>query len=99
MLKQLQRRRLTSLGLSSDVTQPVERESFAEVVEHAIVYHARPVFERMFREGSALFDAGLVDPDALRTAVDRIGPGSYREDEDAKLLQVIHLDLAARAFL
>ncbi|KWX02635.1 asparagine synthase [Carbonactinospora thermoautotrophica] len=98
-LKQLQRRQLASLGLSTDVTQPVERESFAEVVQHTLTTHAQPLFARMLREGSALFDAGLVDPDGLRQAVTRVRDGRYSEDDDAKLLEVIHLHLATQAFL
>ncbi|GAA0380863.1 asparagine synthase-related protein [Streptomyces blastmyceticus] len=98
-LKQLQRRRLAALGLSDDVTQPEERESFAEVVQHALTTHGRPLFARMLHEGSALFDDKLVNPDGLRQAVRRLSEGTYREDGDAQLLQVIDLHLATRAFL
>ncbi|WP_405798492.1 hypothetical protein [Streptomyces sp. NBC_01506] len=38
-LKRLQRRRLTALGMGLEVTWPTERESFAEVVEAALVLH------------------------------------------------------------
>ncbi|MDT0451885.1 asparagine synthase [Streptomyces hesseae] len=98
-LKQLQRRRLTALGLSEDVTHPAERESFAEVVQHALKTHGRPLFARMLHEGSPLFDHGLVKPDGLRKAVRRLSEGTYREDGDAQLLQVIDLHLATRAYL
>ncbi|MGW1074077.1 hypothetical protein [Streptomyces sp. NPDC002537] len=98
-LKQLQRRQLGALGLSSDVTHPVERESFAEVVQHTLTTHARSLFAAMLKEGSALFDERLVDPDGLRQAVRRLGSGTYREDGDAQLLQVVNLHLAAQAFL
>lgn len=74
-LKQLQRRRLGALGMSKDVVHPVERESFAEVVEHALTTHAPKLFARMLAHGSPLFDEGLVDPDGLRIAVDHLAPG------------------------
>ncbi|OKI00917.1 asparagine synthase [Streptomyces sp. CB02923] len=97
-LKQLQRRRLAALGLGPDVTQSRVRESFAEVVQHTLTTHARPLFARMLHEGSPLFDQGLVNPDGLRQAVHRLGAGPYREDGDAQLLEVIDLHLAAQAF-
>lgn len=98
-LKQLQRRRLAALSLSEDVTHPAERESFAEVVQHALTTYGQPLFASMLREGSALFDDGLVSPGGLRQAVQRLSEGTYREDGDAQLLQVIDLHLAAQAFL
>ncbi|MEU2682281.1 hypothetical protein ABZ654_00010 [Streptomyces hygroscopicus] len=51
-LKQLQRRRLASLGLSPDVTESRVRESFAEVVQHSLTTHARQLFARMLIDGS-----------------------------------------------
>ncbi|MFD9861653.1 asparagine synthase-related protein [Streptomyces alboflavus] len=98
-LKQLQRRRMGALGLGRDVTDSRERESFAEVVQHALTAPAPSLFARMLREGSPLFDCGLVDPDGLRHAVRRLGTGPYSEDGDAQLLEVVDLHLAARAFL
>ncbi|WP_131748669.1 asparagine synthase [Frankia sp. Cppng1_Ct_nod] len=98
-LKQLQRRQLASLGLNTEVTHPVERESFAEVVQHALTTHAQLLFTRMLRDGSALFDAGLVNPDALRQALLRLHDNNYNEHKDAQLLEVIDLHLATTAFL
>jgi asparagine synthase (glutamine-hydrolysing) len=98
-LKQLQRRRLAALGLSDDVTHPRERESFAEVVQHALLTHGRRLFEQMLHDGSPLIDEGLIDPDALRRAVQRLETGSYRENGDAQLLEVITLHLSVRAFM
>ncbi|MFD7899234.1 asparagine synthase-related protein [Streptomyces sp. NPDC059743] len=98
-LKQLQRRQLGALGLSDDVTHPAERESFAEVVQHSLTTHARPLFARMLKEGSVLFDDELVAPDGLRQAVRRLNAGTYRENGDAQLLQVLDLHLATQAFL
>ncbi|WP_207386814.1 hypothetical protein [Frankia sp. Cppng1_Ct_nod] len=88
-----------ALGLNDDVTHPVERESFAEVVQHTLTTHAQPLFTRMLREGSALFDTDLVDPDALRQAVLYVRDGHYHEHNDAQLLEVIDFHLAAAAFL
>ncbi|WP_245703622.1 hypothetical protein [Streptomyces lushanensis] len=81
------------------MTHPAERESFAEVVQHSLTTHARPLFDRMLKEGSVLFDDELVAPDGLRQAVQRLDAGMYRENGDAQLLQVIDLHLAAQAFL
>lgn len=98
-LKQLQRRRLAALGLSADVTESRERESFAEVVQHTLTTIARPLFTEMLQDGSPLFDEKLVDPDGLRSALRRLDEGPYREDGDAQLLEVLDLHLAARSFL
>lgn len=97
--KALQRRRLASLGLSPDVTESRERESFAEVVQHTLTTHARPLFARMLHDGSPLFEEKVVDPDGLRLAVRRLAEGPYREDGDAQLLEVLDLHFAAQAFL
>ncbi|MDF4254518.1 asparagine synthase-related protein [Streptomyces sp. WMMB303] len=98
-LKQLQRRRLASLGLSDDVTDPTERESFAEVVQHALTLHGRPLLARMLRDGSPLLDTGLLDPDGLTAALHRLSSGTYQENGDAQLLQVINMHHAALAYL
>lgn len=98
-LKQLQRRRLAALGLSPDVTESRERESFAEVVQHTLTTIARPLFARMLKDGSPLFEEKLVDPDGLRLAVRRLAESPYREDGDAQLLEVLDLHFAAQAFL
>ncbi|CAL9474049.1 hypothetical protein SUDANB121_02912 [Nocardiopsis dassonvillei] len=98
-LKQLQRRRLAALGMSEDVVHPVERESFAEVIEVSLTTHAPKLFARMLTEGSPLLEEGLVDPDGLRTGVERLVPGRYLEERDAKILEVLSLHLSATAFL
>jgi len=97
-LKQVQRRRLGALGMSEDVVHPAERESFAEVIEHSLTTYAPQMFARMLAEGSPLFD-GLVDPDGLRFAVERLTAESYVEERDAKLLEVLSLHMSAAAFL
>ncbi|WP_239647495.1 asparagine synthase-related protein [Nocardiopsis baichengensis] len=98
-LKQVQRRRLASLGMSEDVVHPVERESFAEVVEHALTAHAPELFARMLADGSPLFDDALVDPDGLRSAVENLTAGAYSEERDGKTLEVLSLHMSATAFL
>ncbi|MFL1378788.1 asparagine synthetase B family protein [Nocardiopsis protaetiae] len=98
-LKQLQRRRLATLGMGEDVVHPVERESFAEVIEASLTTYAPKLFARMLAEGSPLFEEGLVDPDGLRTGIDRLVPGRYVEERDAKILEVLSLHLSATAFL
>ncbi|MEV0036801.1 asparagine synthase-related protein [Streptomyces sp. NPDC050804] len=97
--KALQCRQLTSLGLSSDVTHPVERESFVWLVQHSLTTYGIPLLNGMLAEGSPLIDAGLVDPDGLRRTLDEITGQPYDEEFHAKLLQVIDLHLAATAFL
>lgn len=98
-LKQLQRRQLAALGLSRDVTESRQRESFAEVVQHTLRTVAPPLFARMLRDGSPLFEEKLVDPDGLRAGVQRLADGPYREDGDAQLLEVLNLHCAAQSFL
>ncbi|MCX5205709.1 hypothetical protein OG897_30185 [Streptomyces sp. NBC_00237] len=98
-LKQLRRRRLAALGLGPDVTQSRTRESFAEVVQHALTTEARPLFDVILKDGSPLFEAGLIDPDGLRGGLRQLDAGPYREDGDAQLLEVVDLHLAAAAFL
>ena len=97
--KQLQHRLLESLGLGMEVVRPVVRESFAEIVERALTGAGVELLDRMLAEGSALFDDRLVDPDAVAAAAKRMRNGHYAEGEESKILEVIHLDLAARAFL
>ncbi|MFJ8000777.1 hypothetical protein ACIQ7D_27210 [Streptomyces sp. NPDC096310] len=98
-LKQLQRRRLASLGMSNDVTLPTERESFAEVVEHALIGHGTGLMRGMLRSGSALFEAGLVDPDGLRAGLEELNHVGYDEMRHSQLIEVIHLHLATAAYL
>lgn len=98
-LKQLQRRRMAALGMSDDVVHPAERESFAEVIQHALISHAPPLFARMLADGSPLFDDGLVDPDGLRAAAERLTAEHYQEERESKLLEVLSLHLSATAFL
>lgn len=97
--KHLQRRQLASLGLSQDVCDPVERESFVWLVEHSLKTYGIPLLERALADGSPLFDTGLVDPDGLKGTLDEIEQQPYDEEFHAKLLQVIDLHLAAAAFL
>ncbi|QQN79241.1 asparagine synthase-related protein [Streptomyces sp. XC 2026] len=97
--KALQRRQLDSLGLSHDVTRPVERESFVWLVQHSLRTYGAPLISGMLQHGSPLFDTGLVDPDGLRLTLRELTDRPYDEEFHAKLLQVIDLHLAARAFL
>ncbi|WP_119726382.1 asparagine synthetase B family protein [Thermomonospora amylolytica] len=98
-LKQLQRRHLATFGLSEDACNPKVRESFAELVEESMITHGVPLLRRILREGSPLVEAGLIDPDGLARTVKELQDGSYREDPHSKLVEVITLDQAARAFL
>jgi hypothetical protein len=59
----------------------------------------RRVLAEMLLDRSPLFEEKLVDPDGLRLAVHRLTEGPYREDGDARLLEVLDLHFAARSFL
>jgi asparagine synthase (glutamine-hydrolysing) len=54
---------------------------------------------RILDQGSPLIEARLIDPDGLKAAVTQLGNGPYSEDPRSKLVEVITLDQAARAFL
>lgn len=99
LLKQLHRRRLARLGLDGDVVLPVHRESFAEVVRAALTSHGVGLLRALLRTGSPLIERRLVDPDQLAAAVTRLEAGSYSENRESQLLEVIDLHLAAVAFL
>ena len=98
-LKQLQRRHLATFGLSEDACNPRVRESFAELVGQSLLANGLPLLRRILDQGSPLIEAGLLDPDGLKTAVTGLENGPYREDPWSKLVEVITLDQAARAFL
>ncbi|MFF5258339.1 asparagine synthase-related protein [Actinomadura viridis] len=98
-LKRLQRRRLATFGLSDEVCTPVEPENFVELVRRSLMTDGMPLLHRMLRDGSPLIDAGLVDPDGLSGVLDEVAAGVYDEDHHSKLLEVLTLDMAARAFL
>lgn len=98
-LKQLQRRHLATFGLSQDACNPRVRESSAELVEQSLLANGLPRLRRILGQGSPLIEAGLIDPDGLKTAVAELENGPYAEDPWSKLVEVITLDQAARAFL
>ena len=54
---------------------------------------------RILDHGSPLIEAGLLDPEGLKAAVAGLESGPYSEDPWSKLVEVITLDQAARAFL
>jgi hypothetical protein len=97
--KNLQRRQLASLGLSHDVCNPIERESFVWLVEHSLKTYGTPLLHQMLADGSPLIDTSLIDPGGLKTAITEIGQQPWDEEFHAKLLQVIDLHLAATAYL
>lgn len=98
-LKQLQRRHLATFGLSKDACNPRVRESFAELVGQSLLANGLPLLQRILDRGSPLIDAGLLDPDGLNAALAELEDGPYSEDPWSKLVEVITLDQAARAFL
>jgi asparagine synthase (glutamine-hydrolysing) len=97
--KALQRRLLAGYGLSELVVHPVERESFAEIVQAALAGQGVALLESMLEDGSVLFDEDLVDPDELSGAIERIRCGRYEETAESKVFEVVHQHLAAAAFL
>ncbi|MFD0899083.1 asparagine synthase [Actinomadura sediminis] len=98
-LKQLQRRHLGTFGLSHDACNPERRESFAELVEESLGVNGLPLLRRILNEGSPLIEAGLLDPDGLKTTVAALETEPYHEEPHSKLVEVITLDQAVRAFL
>lgn len=58
-----------------------------------------PLLRRILDQGSPLIEAGLLDPDRLKAAVTELENGPYSEDPWSKLVEVVTLDQAARAFL
>lgn len=98
-LKQLQRRHLATFGLSDDACNPRVRESFAELVGQSLLVNGLPLLHRILNQGSPLIEAGLLDPDGLKAAVTELENSHYGEDPWSKLVEVITLDQAARAFL
>jgi asparagine synthase (glutamine-hydrolysing) len=98
-LKQLQRRHLATFGLSEDACNPRVRESFAELVEQSLIANGLPLLHRILDQGSPLIEAGLLAPDGLKAAVNELENGPYSENPWSKLVEVITLDQAARAFL
>ncbi|MEV5829172.1 asparagine synthase [Spirillospora sp. NPDC052242] len=98
-LKQLQRRHLGTFGLSHDACNPELRESFAELVEESLIINGLPLLRHILNEGSPLIEAGLLDPDGLKAAVVALETEPYHEEPHSKLVEVITLDQAVRAFL
>lgn len=84
---------------SEDACNPRVRESFAELVGQSLLVNGLPLLRRILDHGSPLIEAGLLDPDGLKTAVTALETGPYSEDPWSKLIEVITLDQAARAFL
>jgi len=97
--KNLQRRQFESLGLNSDVCNPVERESFFRLVELSLKTYGIPLLVKMLADGSPLIEAGLVDPDGLKMSIAEIEEQPWDEEFHAKLLQVADMHLAAAAYL
>jgi hypothetical protein len=60
---------------------------------------APPLLHRILDQGSPLIEAWLLDPDGLKATVTELENGPYSEDPWLKLVEVITLDRAARAFL
>ncbi|MEV5710536.1 hypothetical protein [Actinoallomurus sp. NPDC052274] len=58
-----------------------------------------PILWRILAEGSPLIEADLLDPDGLKVLVGELEDGRYREEYHSKLVEVITLDQAVRAFL
>ncbi|RBQ16464.1 asparagine synthase [Spongiactinospora rosea] len=99
-LKQLQRKHLATFGLSHDACNPVLRESFAELVEESMLDYGLSLLRRILSDGSPLIDAGLLNPDGLKAVVTELETGGvYTEHRHSKLVEVITLDQATRAFL
>jgi hypothetical protein len=83
-LKAFQRRKLASLGLNEDITNPIERESFVWL-RPGIVDHLRhSTDQRNRRRRLTLIDAGLLDPNGLRATLGELDAQPYDEEFHAK---------------
>ncbi|MUN39544.1 hypothetical protein [Actinomadura litoris] len=69
------------------------------MVEESLHVHGLPLLRRLLEQGSPLIEEKLLDPDGLRAVLGEMEAGLYREDRHSKLVEVITLDQAARAFL
>jgi hypothetical protein len=82
------------------VCTPIERENFEELVHVSLIRHGTALLRRILTDGSPLLDEGLLDADGLAAAIEETEDGGrYEYLHHSKLLEVIHLDAAARAFL
>jgi asparagine synthase (glutamine-hydrolysing) len=73
--------------------------SAKELAGQSLLITGLPLLRRILGRGSPLIEAGLIDPDGLKAAVAELENGPYTEDPWWKLVEVITLDQAARAFL
>ena len=73
--------------------------SAKELAGQSLLITGLPLLRRILGQGSPLIEAGLIDPDGLKAAVTELENGPYTEDPWSKLVEVITLDQAARAFL
>ena len=73
--------------------------SAKEPTGQSLLITGLPLLRRILGQGS-LIEAGLIDPDGLKAAVtELLENGPHTEDPWSKLVEVITLDQAARAFL
>jgi asparagine synthase (glutamine-hydrolysing) len=90
--RRLQRERLARAGLDQTWLHPPRRENFAHVMRHALARYGVPMLEG-FLPDLALADLGLVEPAAVRQALERNGPAMNL------LYEVVNLELALRHLL
>ena len=72
--------------------------SAKELAGQSLLITGLPLLHRILGHGS-LIEAGLIDPDGLKAAVTELENGPHTEDPWSKLVEVITLDQATRAFL
>lgn len=65
----------------------------------SLLVNGLPRLLRTLDQGSPLIGAELLNPDGLKAAIAKLENGPYSEDPWSKLVEVITLDQAARAFL
>jgi hypothetical protein len=83
-------------GCGLSCAEAVRARRSSSVSTRPVAASRAALLRRILDQGSLLTEAGLI---GLKTAVTELEAGPYSEDPWSKLVEVITLDQAARAFL
>ncbi|WP_030459046.1 asparagine synthase-related protein [Kitasatospora sp. NRRL B-11411] len=76
--KAVLRESIDRTGLPRQVAHPPVTENFQHIITAAMRIHGVPRIRRILTDGSPLFEAGLLDADALSSTADRLETGAVR---------------------